>query len=66
MGLPIFESAQAAADARAGDELEITLETGTIRNLTQDKTYAAEPFPEFLRNIIAVGGMVPYVREKLK
>ena len=66
VGLPILECPQAAAEARPGDELEIELETGTIRNRTQGKTYAAQPFPEFLREIIAAGGMVPYVQAKLK
>jgi len=65
VGLPILESPQAVADARPGDELELELETGTIRNCTQGKTYAAVPFPEFLREIIAAGGMVSYVQTKL-
>ena len=61
VGLPILESPEAAADARPGDELEVDLDTGTIRNLTQGKTYRTEPFPEFLRHIIDAGGLVNYV-----
>ena len=64
VGLPILESPAAAADARAGDELEVDLETGAIRNLTQGKSYRAEPFPPFLRDIIDAGGLVSYVREQ--
>ncbi|MHB9133043.1 MAG: 3-isopropylmalate dehydratase small subunit [Armatimonadota bacterium] len=62
VGLPILESPEAAADARQGDEIEVELATGTIRNLTQGKTYQAEPFPEFLREIIDAGGMVNFVK----
>ena len=65
MSASILESPEAAADARAGDELEVELETGVIRNLTQGKTYRAEPFPPFLRDIIDAGGLVSYVREQL-
>lgn len=62
LGLPILESVEAAEDAKQGDALEIELETGTIRNLTQGKTYKAQPFPEFLREIIDAGGLVDYVQ----
>ena len=66
VGLPILESPEAAGDAQPGDEFELELETGTIRNLTQGKTYQAEPFPEFLRQIIDAGGLVNYVAEQQK
>ena len=62
VGLPIFESPQAADDAQAGDVLEVELETGVIRNLTRGASYQAEPFPEFLREIIDAGGLVNYVK----
>lgn len=65
VGLPILESPEAAADARPGDELEVDLDSGVIRNVTQGKTYQAEPFPPFLRNIIDAGGLVNYVREQI-
>ncbi len=65
VGLPILESPEAVADARPGDSLEVELESGTIRNVTQGKTYQAEPFPEFLREIIDAGGLVNYVQTQL-
>jgi len=65
VGLPILESPPAAADARPGDELEIDLATGTIRNLTLGKTYQTEPFPEFLSAIIDAGGLVNFVQTQL-
>ena len=64
VGLPILESPEAAAEIRPGDEIEVELETGVIRNLTQKKTYQSEPFPEFLRDIIDAGGLVNYVARK--
>lgn len=66
VGLPILESAAAAEDAQAGDELEIDIATGTIRNLTQGKSYQTEPFPDFLRDIIDAGGLVNYVAKQTK
>jgi 3-isopropylmalate dehydratase small subunit len=61
VGLPILESPEAAAAIRPNDELEVDLATGAIRNLTQGHTYQAEPFPEFLREIIEAGGLVNFV-----
>jgi 3-isopropylmalate/(R)-2-methylmalate dehydratase small subunit len=65
VGLPILESPAAADDAKPGDTLEVELETGVIRNVTQGKTYQSEPFPEFLRAIIDAGGLVTYVKAQI-
>jgi 3-isopropylmalate/(R)-2-methylmalate dehydratase small subunit len=65
IGLPALESPEAAADIRDGDELSVDLAAGQIENLTQGKTYQAEPFPEFLQQIIAAGGLVPYTQRRL-
>ena len=66
VGLPILESPAAAEAAQTGDELEIDLETGAIRNLTRGATYQSEPFPPFLREIIDAGGLVQYVQVRVK
>ncbi|OPZ81708.1 MAG: 2,3-dimethylmalate dehydratase small subunit [bacterium ADurb.Bin429] len=65
VGLPILESPEAAEAAAEGDELEIDLETGVIRNLTKGTSYQAQAFPGFLRDIIDAGGLVPYVKRQL-
>ncbi|MHB9026392.1 MAG: 3-isopropylmalate dehydratase small subunit [Armatimonadota bacterium] len=65
VGLPILESPDAAADAQAGDILEIDLAAGVIHNVTRDKTYQVAPFPEFLQQIIDAGGLVNYVKTQI-
>ena len=62
VGLPVLVAPQAAADAQSGDEMVVDLSSGRIENVTRGREYAAEPFPEFLREIIAAGGLVPYTR----
>jgi len=66
VGLPILESPEAAAEAQAGDELEVELATGIIRNLTRGTSYQAQPFPPFLRDIIDAGGLVDYVAAQVR
>ena len=58
IGLPILECPDAAADVSNGDDLSVDFETGVIRNLTTGKEYRAEPFPPFIQNIIASGGLL--------
>jgi 3-isopropylmalate/(R)-2-methylmalate dehydratase small subunit len=64
IGLPILESPEAAAAINAGDELEVELETGSIRNLRTGEIYQAAPFPDFMQGIMAKGGLINYVRDK--
>jgi len=65
IGLPILECPEAVAGTEAGQTLEVDLEKGTVSNVDTGKTYQAEPYPPFLLNIIAAGGLVPYTRQKL-
>ncbi len=65
IGLPVLECPKAAKDVRDGDELEVDIETGIIRNLTTGRTYQAMPIPEFMRQILNAGGLINYVRQKL-
>jgi len=66
IGLPLLESAGAVAGTDDGDELEVDLSKGEIRNTTKGKTFKAEPYPEFMRQIIASGGLVEYTKKKIE
>lgn len=61
VGLPILECADTDKIA-AGDELEINFDSGEIHNLTKNETYTTEPFPEFIQNIIAKGGLLSFLK----
>jgi 3-isopropylmalate/(R)-2-methylmalate dehydratase small subunit len=64
VGLPILESPAAVSGVEAGQQLEIDLEAGQIRNLTTGQVYQAEPYPPFMMDIIRAGGLVPYTRQR--
>lgn len=66
IGLPIFESPEAAAEVSEGDQLAVNADTGVIENLTTGKKYTATPVPPFMQQIIAAGGLINYVKEKVK
>ncbi len=65
IGMPILECPDAAKDAQSGDQLEVDLEQGIIKNLTQGKTYKAQAFPPFMQELIQAGGLMPYVKARL-
>ncbi|MDD6620188.1 MAG: 3-isopropylmalate dehydratase small subunit [Eubacteriales bacterium] len=58
IGLPILECDEAAKDIKEGDEVEVDFDSGVITNVTTGKTYKAQPFPEFIQNIIRNGGLM--------
>ena len=66
MGYPILQSTQAAEAVEEGDELEVDLEEGIIRNFTKGDEYRAEPFPKFMSDLLRMGGLVPWVRKRLQ
>ncbi|MBS7176602.1 3-isopropylmalate dehydratase small subunit [Massiliimalia timonensis] len=58
IGLAILECEEAADKIDAGNEVAIDFDTGVITNLTKDETYQAEPFPDFIKDIINKGGLL--------
>ena len=63
IGMPILECEQAAEEIQPGDEVAIDFDTGVISNITTGKRYQAEPFPEFIQNIIKKGGLLASLKE---
>ena len=64
VGLPVFVCPEAADTAQPGDTLRVDAVAGSVVNLTQDRTFATQPLPGFVRDLIAAGGLVPYVRRR--
>ena len=65
IGLPLLECPEAVDNTDAGDVLEVDLEKGEIKNLTKGKTFIAEPYPEFMSELIAAGGLIEYTKKRL-
>ena len=64
IGLPILIVKEKIENVSSGNELEVNLNTGEIRNLTRKETYQAEKFPSFMQEIISAGGLLNYVQGK--
>ena len=64
IGLAILECPAAAAGIDAGNEVAVDYDTGVITNLTKGETYQAEPFPPFIKEMIAKGGLMASLADK--
>ena len=63
-GLPILVAPDAVDGISEGDVVEADLTTGVIRNLTTGAEYQADPLPEFMRELVAAGGLLPYLKTR--
>ena len=61
IGLPVLEVDTDRIDE--GDELEITLNTGKIMNLTKNEELTASPLPPFMLKIIEDGGIEEHIKK---
>ena len=58
IGLAILECEEAADNIKEGDEVSIDFDTGIITDITTGRTFQAEPFPDFIKDIISKGGLL--------
>ena len=63
IGLAILECEAAAEDIDEGDEVEVDFDTGVITNVTKKRTYQAQPFPDFIKDMINKGGLMASIKE---
>jgi 3-isopropylmalate/(R)-2-methylmalate dehydratase small subunit len=60
-GLTLLVSEGACDRIEEGDELEIDVSSGSIRNKTKGEEYRVHPIPEFMQRLVEVGGLIPYI-----
>lgn len=66
MGLPILECPEAVDGINSGDEIKVDIDTGEITNLSTGKVFKAMPFPDFIQAIIEKGGLINYLKSRVK
>ena len=65
IGLPLLECEEAVDKTEAGDILEVDLSSGKIKNLTKDMAFTAKPYPDFMAELIAAGGLIEHTKKRL-
>ena len=64
IGLAILECPAASDGIADGDEVSVDFDTGVITNVTKGETYQAEPFPPFIKEMIAKGGLMASLKAR--
>ena len=64
LGIPVIECAETDKIADQ-DEIEIDLSAGLIHNLTKKESYACSKIPPHIMELVADGGLVPYLKKRV-
>jgi 3-isopropylmalate/(R)-2-methylmalate dehydratase small subunit len=64
IGLPVLVCEEAVLASSSGQQVEVDLATGAIRNVTTAQTFQSEPLNPFVARIVAAGGIIEYVRQE--
>ena len=65
IGLPLLECEEAVDNMEAGNTVEVDLSTGNIKNLNNGKEFTAKPYPDFMAELIADGGLIEHTKKRL-
>ena len=65
LGIPLIEIKDISKHVSEGDELEIDMEKGILKNLTTGEEFTIKGLPGFMRNILNKGGLIPYLKEEI-
>ena len=66
IGLPLLECEEAIDSLEDGDLAEVDLSMGTISNLNNGMMFIAKPYPAFMSELIATGGLIEYTKKRIK
>jgi 3-isopropylmalate/(R)-2-methylmalate dehydratase small subunit len=64
IGLPVLVCEEAVLASHDGDQVEVDLTRGIIRNLTTGQTFQSEPLDPFVARIVEAGGIIEYIRRE--
>ena len=65
VGLPLLECADAPAEIREGDEIEVNINTGEILDVSADKNFNAKSIPPFMQELIRDNGLMNHLAKKM-
>ena len=64
IGLPVLICEEAVVASADGQEIEVDLASGVIRNTTTGQTFQSQALDPFVARIVAAGGIIEYIRQE--
>jgi 3-isopropylmalate/(R)-2-methylmalate dehydratase small subunit len=65
IGLPLLECPEALTHIEGGDEIEVNLDSGTIKDISKNNTLQAKAIPHFMQELINDGGLMKHIARQL-
>ncbi|MBD3228525.1 MAG: 3-isopropylmalate dehydratase [Candidatus Lokiarchaeota archaeon] len=65
LGIPLIEVKNISDKFKEGQVAEVDFTTGEVKNIDTNKTYKGTKLPDFLLEIIKMGGAIPAIKKKL-
>lgn len=65
IGLPILECIDDLDKLEEGQEIEVDLNTGQIRDLLKGRTFQTKPIPAFMQELVRDGGLMNHLAKRL-
>ena len=65
IGLPLLECDEAVDKIEAGDLVEVELSGGRIKNVNSGRVFTAKPYPDFMAELISVGGLIEHTKKRM-
>ncbi len=66
LGIPLIEIKEISKKVKAGQEIEIDLPNGTLKNLESQEIFKYAPIPDFLMDILQAGGAIEAIKKRIK
>ena len=63
-GLAIVTCPRLVDVTDSGDAIEVDVASGLVTNVTKNKSFEAEPLPDFILEIVECGGLVEWVKRR--
>lgn len=65
VGLPLLESKDISKKVSEGDEVDIDMDKGILKDLNTSEEFEVKGLPEFMLEILNRGGLIPYLKENI-
>ena len=66
IGLVILKNTELPDEIKKGDEIDVDIANGKIKNLSTGKEYSTTAYTGSIKELIDIGGLINYTKEKLK
>ena len=65
IGLPLIEVKDISKHVSQGDEIEIKMDIGILKNITTGEEFKIKRLPDFMVEILDEGGLIPYLKDHI-